>query len=410
MRGDVQIERTGHVRRPGARVAVGVDPFHEVGVGEFHRRDSLLDPGYPEVLGDQLTYLRAVTAWTELVPPIQVTAPDQYLRLPELPCGPLVSQRFRAWQYGVDGREEVSDEFVELAPQRRVHEPREQVLTPGLVGEQGSVHTEERADLLVQIGQQNVGGDVRLEQQPFTSGLSSAGVVGSHAGLFVRAIAQGPVKVIHRNVVVAEHLAQVFLVVGGEGTCQFGTDADEVDDLPPFLRSPGAVGARHGLEETRSLHGTVEVEDLLDGGVEAGEKHGLDDEEGHGRLLALGVLRRLPLALPVLLPLGRLVPDLAVRCGGPPPRRDRAVRVDNPGRIIGSGQRIPDAVSEPRDVRVLVGLRGPAPPFLRILGLSWLGLGDHHCRVEGGEDVPVRQQVEQLTLFVRGMQRGERIV
>ena len=60
-------------------------------------------------------------------------------------------------------------------------------------------------------------------------------------------------------------------------------DAHVVDDVAAVLAIGGPVDARDGLQQLRALHGPVQVEHLLDGGVEPGEQHRLHKQErGHG--------------------------------------------------------------------------------------------------------------------------------
>ncbi len=199
---------------------------------------------------------------------------------------------------------------------------------------------------------------------------------------------------VERQVLVAVHGTQVCCVVLGQGPGEFGPDADVVDDLTPLLVRVETVGAGHRLEQSGTGERAVEVEDLLDGGVEAGEQHGLDDEEGHGAVVVSGVCRGVPGAGPVGVP-------RVARRAGPPAIGDvigPAVGRRLPGGIVRGGVRIAEAFLEPGDVSVLPGLRGPGLPVLRVLVLPRGGLGDDHRGVDGAEQFFVGQQVQQFLL------------
>ena len=67
-------------------------------------------------------------------------------------------------------------------------------------------------------------------------------------------------------------------------------DAVVVDDVADVLARRGAIDPRDGLEQLRLLDRAVQVEDLLDRCVEAGEQHRLHDQERDRRHLARVVL------------------------------------------------------------------------------------------------------------------------
>ena len=81
---------------------------------------------------------------------------------------------------------------------------------------------------------------------------------------------------------VGDALQQPFEVVArvrGERLLQVLADAVVVDDVADVLARGGAVDARDRLQQLRLLDRAVQVEDLLDRGVEAGQQHRLHDQE-----------------------------------------------------------------------------------------------------------------------------------
>jgi hypothetical protein len=150
-----------------------------------------------------------------------------------------VGQHLGAREHEVEGGEEDLELLVEVAPD------------PG-VGEDGQA----RAVVA------EVSGSVRAEDvQDRVTALREA------VDLLLLQPAQRPHDVAH--------------VVDREGVLEVGGHAAVVDHqaraLPVVV---GPVHPRDGLEQLGPLHPPVEVQGLLHGGVEAGEQHRLDDEDG----------------------------------------------------------------------------------------------------------------------------------
>ena len=88
---------------------------------------------------------------------------------------------------------------------------------------------------------------------------------------------------------VGDALEQPFEVVAGvrgERLLQVLADAVVVDDVADVLARCRAVDAGDRLEQLRLLDRAVQIEDLLDRCIEAGQQHRLHDEERDRRHLA----------------------------------------------------------------------------------------------------------------------------
>ena len=81
-----------------------------------------------------------------------------------------------------------------------------------------------------------------------------------------------------------DHFVLLALVVVVERLLEMVADADIIDDEALVLgRAGDAVDARNRLEQAVRDDDLVEVHDLLDGRVEAGQQHVVDDHDARCR-------------------------------------------------------------------------------------------------------------------------------
>ena len=115
-------------------------------------------------------------------------------------------------------------------------------------------------------------------------------------------VLQQPLVALFQNRQLAENVLQalldvlrVFLGVDRQRLGQVVGQADVIDDEPALLALRHAVHPRDGLEQVVLLQLLVDVHDLLDRRIEAGQQHVADDQEGDAgeRLLRIVEVERL---------------------------------------------------------------------------------------------------------------------
>ena len=98
----------------------------------------------------------------------------------------------------------------------------------------------------------------------------------------------------HRNFACdfLEAVVKVLLVIGSvdrQGLLQVVGEADVIHDVASALSPGNPVHTSNGLQQVVILHLLVDVHNLLDGGIKAGQEHVAHDQEGNPRVDLLRV-------------------------------------------------------------------------------------------------------------------------